>query len=298
MLVVRISGGLGNQMFQWAFGKALSLQYNTSVVYDLSFYRYTNDNVTARSYELNLFEASVIELDTEEYKIQPLPGSRLGRLQLMLDRIRGKKELIRIDESEYKVLLRSTLLRKSDLYFNGYWQNEDYFKFCDHKIRQAFTPRESLLSSDTVQSVITEIRNRNSVSIHFRRGDYVTDPKTAQYHGVCSLSYYEAAVNHITQKIRNPYFYIFSDDPAWVKKNFTLSYDHHIMEDKQYSSVIDMYLMSICQHHIIANSTFSWWGAWLNDSPQKLVIVPQRWFLDVIRNEEKKNIVPSSWVRL
>ncbi|MEM9830572.1 MAG: alpha-1,2-fucosyltransferase [Bacteroidota bacterium] len=212
--------------------------------------------------------------------------------------MRRDKYLIQIDEYHYKPILSSSFLRKYKWYFNGYWQNENYFKTYSQKILHDFTPKDNLFSS-TLEKDAADIQQCNAISIHFRRGDYVSNTKTAQHHGVCSIEYYMNAVQYVAKRVESPYFYIFSDDIDWVKSNFSLRYGNRVIEgNNQYNSFTDMYLMSLCKHHIIANSTFSWWGAWLGRNPDKIVITPQRWFADFSRNEEKKSIVPPDWIRL
>lgn len=300
MLVVRMSGGLGNQMFQYAFGKALSLRYQIPVAYDMSFYQRKEGNATLRSFELDVFKLSIQEADIGSFTFAPPPGSFLERLRFKINKAYKKNELVRIKESDYKILEALDDLKKFDLYLDGYWQDEKYFKPYEEAIRQGFAPNVNIASSlEAVKPVMADIKERNSVSVHFRRGDYITDPTTVQYHGACSAAYYQDAIAYIAQRVINPHFYLFSDDSEWVRENVSLPYSYQIIESQsQSSSFTDMYLMSICKHNIVANSTFSWWGAWLNKNLQKIVVAPQRWFADAVRDGEKKDIVPTRWVRL
>jgi len=136
--------------------------------------------------------------------------------------------------------------------------------------------------------------NTNSVSIHFRRGDYVTNPLTSQHHGVCSNKYYQDAISLLKSKISQPHFFLFSDEPEWLKTNVSLQEPFRIIDNNP--GYVDLYLMSNCKHNIIANSSFSWWGAWLNNNPDKIVIAPHKWF-----NEPGINtydLIPETWIRL
>ena len=133
--------------------------------------------------------------------------------------------------------------------------------------------------------------------MHIRRGDYVSNPTTNKLHGTCSLEYYHNAVDIIAAKVSNPHFFIFSDDHEWARNNFKIDYPltfvAHNNAGKNYE---DMRLMSLCKHHIIANSSFSWWGAWLGSNPKKIVCAPRGWFKDKSLNTN--DIIPSDWSRI
>ena len=144
-------------------------------------------------------------------------------------------------------------------------------------------------------SMLDNILKTTSISLHIRRGDYLT-PENAETHCLCSPSYYQNAIQYIVQRVENPHFFIFSDDITWVFDNFKMPYPYTIVNvNDSYTGYYDLELMRNCKHNIIANSTFSWWGAWLNENPNKIVIAPQRWFMN---QEEEIDIIPSSWVRL
>ena len=136
-----------------------------------------------------------------------------------------------------------------------------------------------------------------SVCIHIRRGDYVEDIITNQFHGVCNLDYYYRSIEYIASKIKNPYFFVFSDDPLWVKQNLILKYPcDYIDQNFGKKDYEDMRVISKCKHNIIANSSFSWWGAWLNINPNKIVIAPKNWFKSKAINT--KDLIPESWFKI
>ena len=140
------------------------------------------------------------------------------------------------------------------------------------------------------------IKSTNAVSIHFRRGDYVDQPETNKTHGTCTKEYYQKAVDLMASRIVNPHFFLFSDEPEWIKENFSTAIPStHVAG---YPGFIDMYLMGLCRHNIIANSSFSWWGAWLNINPDKIVIAPTQWFAIDEINNKAVDLVPSNWIRL
>jgi hypothetical protein len=181
-----------------------------------------------------------------------------------------------------------------DCYLHGYWQSELYFKSFERIIREDFTFREPLDERNSI--LAAEIHRTSSVSLHVRRGDYISDNKTSNIMGVCSLKYYQDAIKYISQKIDNPVFYIFSDDIEWVKRELIISFPCVYIDFNQQSvSYKDMQLMSLCKCNIIANSSFSWWGAWLNINPEKIVIAPNSWFCNGTNDQD---LIPYNWLRL
>jgi hypothetical protein len=181
-----------------------------------------------------------------------------------------------------------------NVYLEGYWQSEKYFKKVETLIRQEFQLR--VAPGDRVQELAGRIREGNSISIHIRRGDFASNPATNATHGVCPDDYYQRAVETIIRQMDDARFWIFSDDPEWVKGNITLNNPSCCVSDYHFRYYEDMYLMSCCRHHIIANSSFSWWGAYLGSDPGKIVIAPRSWFKkpDIITTD----LLPESWIQL
>jgi hypothetical protein len=181
-----------------------------------------------------------------------------------------------------------------DCYLAGYWQSEQYFREAAPAIHADFTFKS--LPANRNAELAEQIGQVNAVSLHVRRGDYVNNPKTNVVHGVCSLDYYRDAVRHVASRVENPYFFIFSDDMAWVKEHLKMDlpcqYVDHNCGAESYN---DMRLMSLCRHHIIANSSFSWWGAWLNRNPDKIVVAPKKWFAN---DKNISDLFPAGWVIL
>ena len=180
-------------------------------------------------------------------------------------------------------------------YLVGYWQSEKYFSDIEHIIREEFSFKDE--PDDMNKKILRQIRGANAVSVHIRRGDYVTDPGTAKVHGTCPPDYYRQALALIERKIPAPHFFIFSDDIAWVRQNLkSRSPAFFVDHNQQRQDYEDLRLMSGCRHHIIANSTFSWWGAWLAANPNKIVIAPKKWFNDPTVSTH--HLIPPSWVKL
>ncbi|MDP2842304.1 MAG: alpha-1,2-fucosyltransferase, partial [Acetobacterium sp.] len=188
------------------------------------------------------------------------------------------------------------ILTMSDsVYLDGYWQSEKYFSNIADIIRNEFAV--TLPQTDKNMELAQQIISCESVSLHVRRGDYVTDEKTNTIHGTCDLDYYKRCIERLTHKIHHPCFFIFSDDPEWAEQNLKITHPAtfvcHNGPEKNYE---DLRLMSQCRHHIIANSSFSWWGAWLGQYPDKLVLSPQKWFNE--KNFNTKDLTPSTWQQL
>jgi hypothetical protein len=191
---------------------------------------------------------------------------------------------------------KDALEQKNNTYFEGFWQTEKYFKEIENELRKEFTIVKPL--SDYSRSISDNIKNTNAISLHVRRTDYVTHSATNEFHGICSPQYYKDAIDYVVNKVESPHFFIFSDDYDWVTENFkNLKYPVNFIKNGPEKNHEDLTLMSECKHHIIANSSFSWWGAWLNPKKEKIVIGPKQWF----KNSPKANTVdlfPTGWIRL
>lgn len=179
-----------------------------------------------------------------------------------------------------------------DCYLMGYWQSEKYFGANPQTVRDDFKFRQDLSGENS--RLAEEIRNTQSVSLHIRRGDYASDPKTRKVVSLCSLDYYRKAIEYVATRTDNPSFYVFSDDMKWVRENLPIRFPcTYVEHNRQEESYRDMQLMSLCRNNVIANSTFSWWGAWLNSRPDKVVVAPRRWFT---RGSSGGDLIPASWV--
>ena len=177
----------------------------------------------------------------------------------------------------------------------GYWQSYRYFADAADKIRQELTPRDPMEPGNA--AVAAEIDAVEAVSLHVRRGDYVTNAGAAPFHGLCSLDYYRAAVNHVRARVGAPHLFIFSDDHDWARDNLRFDLPTtYVVANPPDRGFRDMQLMARCRHHITANSSFSWWGAWLNPRHDKIVVAPQAWFADP--KIDTRDLIPQGWTRL
>lgn len=292
MIISKIIGGMGNQMFQYAAGRALSLEHGQALRLDVSGfanYGLHNGFMLQQVFDIQ----SDIADESEVRSILGWPFSPRIRKQMArkcLTLFRGKGFIV----EPYYHYWSGIKNVPPDCYLDGYWQSEKYFRDVASVIRADFTFKTPLTNQNAENAEY--IAQRNSVSLHIRRGDYATNPNTNATHGLCSLDYYRMAIEYVAARIESPYFFIFSDDIAWVKENLKINvHCQYIDHNHGIESYNDMRLMSLCQHHIIANSSFSWWGAWLNPSPHKIVVAPQKWFAN---KNDVKDLFPQGWVPL
>ena len=284
MIIIEISGGLGNQMFQYALGQKF-ISMGKEVKYDLSFY---NDRVqTLRQFELDIFDLDCPVASNSEL-------SRFGKGNSLKSRLKQKigwdKE--KIYEENLDLGYQPRIFELDDIYLSGYWQSELYFKDIREQILSIYRLPEEM--NEKSRKFLLRIKEDNSVSIHVRRGDYLNKENYRVYGGICTNCYYKKAIEYMRKSIDNPKFYIFTNDSEWAKMQFKEN-DMEVVEcNNRNNSYLDMFLMSSCKANIIANSTFSWWGAWLNSGQEKLVIAPKKWF----NNHEINDIVCESWIKI
>ena len=294
MIVVQITGGLGNQMFQYAAGRALSLKKNTDLILNIQHF----DDIAEKKDLINRdFELGIFGLDK---KVRKNPF--INYLKTNSNFLKRIYYLIRKKLINFSFFYEGNLEHKNEFHFlgksvylQGYFQSEKYFKDYRKELLSDFNFPEDINSEN--KRLLNLINKNSSVSIHIRRGDYINNKLTNSVHGVLPKSYFEDAVKIILSKVSNPYFFIFSDDPEWVKNNFKLEVPFEIISHNQGNqSYIDMYLMSCCDHNIVANSSFSWWGAWLNKNPEKIVIGTKNWFIDP--EKQRNDIMCESWIKI
>lgn len=285
MIYTRIRGGLCNQLFQYCIARALADRLGVDLGLDVREY---NEN---SAFEMGLHRFNL----RAEYNPDGLiKHKKDGRLSYVWDVLLGNQKHV---YHEPHLRFDNTAISKPDgTYFKGYWQTEKYFKDSKEQIAKDLEIIEA--PSEQNVSVLQEIDGCTAVSLHIRRGDYISNAGYNAAHGTCDLAYYARAVAHLIERFgKDIVVFAFSDDPKWVSENLRLpvqiQYMGHNSSKKNYE---DLRLMSYCKHHIIANSTFSWWGAWLNQDPNKVVIAPQVWFADPkISNPD---ILPSEWMTI
>ena len=284
MIITKLSGGLGNQMFQYAIGRHLAIKNKSSLQLDLSELLRRDENI---SYTFRDFELGVFSL-----RNTIKPKLKHNRLILKLYNSVFTPRIIAEDGFNYH---KEVLKAKGNLMLSGYWQTEKYFKEIESVIRKDFIFSQKPSKSNL--TILKEIIDTNSVSIHFRRGDYLTNHSAMTMHETCSKDYYRKGIGLIRKNIQDPHFFIFSDEINWVKENFEMAGRHTFIDDnKGKQSFEDMRLMAACKHNIIANSSFSWWGAWLNSNINKTVIAPLKWFKN--NTIDTSDLIPARWIKI
>lgn len=297
MIIVKLKGGLGNQLFQYAMARRLAYVNNVPLKLDIVS-GYENDD-HGRKYCLNNLniQEDVATLD-EVFRIIKKGRIRKKLFKLFERKFKPYHKRHYLIERHYKfdpVILNIRATKR--VYLDGYWQSEKYFKDIEDIIRREFKVRYEPYGKN--QLIIQQILNCNSVSLHIRRGDNVTHQASKKIYKVPSMEYYNVAVEKLKESLQKPHFFIFSDDLEWAQKNMKLSYQTtfvtHNGDENNYE---DLRLMSFCKHHIIANSSFSWWGAWLSDYSHKIVIAPEEWVKKPFLHIQNKDLIPSSWIRI
>lgn len=273
MIIAHLVGGLGNQLFQYAAARRLAHVHNAALKLDISAF----EKYHLHAYHLNHF--NIIENIAAADDIEKITDNN--------DDCQGSLIL------ETAFPFNSGILHLPDnVYLQGYWQSEKYFADIKHIIIREFTVKHGMNSKN--RKMADRINNCASVSVHIRRGDYVNNPQTNSVHGTCGMEYYQRCIAQVAQAIAEPHFFIFSDDPQWTIKNIKPDYPVTLIDfngpERDYE---DLRLMSMCKHNIIANSTFSWWAAWLNPNPQKLIYAPERWFL--AEKIDPSDLIPANW---
>jgi len=283
MIIIKLEGGLGNQMFQYALGRNLSLIHGTPLKVDYSYLKQSNQS--GRSLRIDNFKTLLHEVTKKEV------SDHTSFFQKILDVIRLKKKTV-VEKSN---MFDPNILLQNNGYFVGHWNNLKYFKENEKVIRDDFKIKNSF--GECAKIYENQINSSlNSASIHIRRGDYVSIKKIQEKHGLLPISYYENAMNIIIEKYADTTFFVFSDDIEWAKQNLSQKYPLVFVSNPAIQDYEELILMSVCKHNIIANSTFSWWAAYLNNNPGKIVISPRNWFTNPQNN--KNDIIPSTWIQI
>ena len=291
MIIIKLAGGIGNQMFQYAVGKQLSLKLGVDLKLDISWFATQN----LRSYALGKFDIAENFAFPEEVAL--LATQKEETLKHVLGRmLRIPQNFTPTHIHEKHFQFDPEIINLPDgVYLDGYWQSEKYF-----------TNIEDVLRKELVVKIPQEGKNKElaelmasceSVSLHIRRGDYVSNSIASSVLGTCNLDYFYRCIEQLALTVNSPHFFIFSDEPEWARDNLKIphptTFVDHNGPDKDYE---DLRLMSQCKHHIIANSSFSWWGAWLCNNPDKIIFAPRKWFS--IEEHNTKDLIPDNWYRI
>lgn len=273
MIVVKLIGGLGNQMFQYATAKALALEKKQKLYIDTSAFK---------NYDLHAYGLHHFNIKAKEYKQK----SKWYR------KIKNKLKLVtNYKEASFRFNPELFKIKTKDTFLYGYFQSEDYFLNHRTTLLEDFKITSKLKKETEV--LLNNISKTNAVSIHIRRGDFLQH----DVHNTSKADYYNTAMQCIEDKIEQPTYYLFSDDIEWVKNNFKTNFKAVFVDfNDALTGFEDLKLMSHCQHNIVANSSFSWWSAWINTNPDKIVIAPKKWFNG--DQYDYTDVVPKSWIKI
>jgi hypothetical protein len=269
------NGGLGNQMFQYAFYLRIKKEH------PISFFLFNIKNSQGAHWGF--------ELDNVFFIDSTKQTSAFSKMERHCPLFNNAYYLVKQDNC-FEYVPQICELNHFFIQYDGYWQNAEYFKPIEQQVRSAFSFRKTRLNDET-KKIKFFIDGTNSVSVHVRRGDYI---QHSIDFGLCSKEYYENAISLMRKNIDNPFFYIFSDDIEWAKQNIKCDNSVYVDWNSSSESWQDMYLMSCCKHNIIANSSFSWWGAWLNNNVNKKVIAPSPW----VNTFSEYDFIPNNWIRI
>ena len=296
MIRVFLRGGLGNQMFQYAAGLALVERNKDELILDATFLldRWPRRNFTYRNYALDVFDLKPrFTLLSRAARALPLPGVWMG-LDLLTIGIRNAIGTGKFVGEKSLKFDPAILENKGNVTLFGFWQDERYFREVERDVRGAFVFKDEL--NGEAAEIAKEMGEWDSISVHVRRGDYVKTAVVAKQMGGTDIDYYARAVELITKKAGRPKIFVFSDDVEWCRENLKFSQPVAFVpaEIGGRSGSTHMQLMSLSKHNVITNSTFSWWAAWLNRNPEKMVVAPKKWFADGTYAE----IVPEAWTKI
>jgi len=293
MKVIKLWGGLGNQMFQYAFGRAITNNCESELFFYQLDHTSDKDNLDILKFNVNII---FLKKDILKKHILFLDSLLLYRVE--------RKILQILPFLDRNITIEPTLSYNEKIknnhtstIYDGYWQSYKYFANINDEILNEFEIREGFIQNS---SLFKEIENSNSVSIHFRRGDYLLK-KNKEVYASCERNYYFAAIKEISDKVNNPHFFVFSNDLPMAQKELTsLCNAKMVFVDNSKvdnGNLEDFLLMTKCKHNIIANSTFSWWAAWLNRNKEKVIIAPKKWYNGTL-NDTTNDLIPKTWIRI
>lgn len=280
MIISQLTGGMGNQMFQYSCGFAVAQRLKVPHKY----YFESFEGNTPRSFELGCFTISSEKATTAEItKVRDVTPFTL---------LRNSTHIYKEPHFEYD---KNIMTVSDQTELQGYWQSDKYFSPYENELKKQFLFSKPLTRRN--KELLEKYAKNTLVSLHVRRGDYVSNAAAHQFHGLTTLDFYKTAVSVLLKKFKNVVFLIFSDDPQWVQDNLQdTGKCIFVTWNQGAQSYNDLHLMSKCHHHILANSSFSWWGAWLSNHSPHIVIAPKKWFNDFTINTS--DLLPSSWIRL
>ncbi|MDE2598245.1 MAG: alpha-1,2-fucosyltransferase [Rhodocyclaceae bacterium] len=287
-VVVRLIGGLGNQMFQYAAARALSLKIDADVALDLSWFGTDPDRQYA------LAPLSIQASLAEPMATPNRSNSFWTRVARRLGLPRHERNMSVFSEASFRYDPRFETLQ-APVFLDGYFQSEKYFRQYRDQLLKELCPHGNPSQSNA--RMLEEIRSKGAICLHIRRGDYVSNAAANAYHGMCSLDYYQAGLDIVAPTLANPHCFVFSDDPNWVRENFRPAVPMTLVDiNGPGEAHEDLRLMAACSRFVIANSSLSWWGAWLSRADEKMVVAPARWFQT--SQNDTRDLLPEGWLKV
>ena len=289
-VIARIEGGLGNQLFQYAAARSLADRLGCDLALDLRGLVENGD----RPFQLDVYRIRASVASSQQ--LQGLPdwrSSRWGRIRANLSQFAPAFLSFPVFWPRSFAFDRRFEQIGRPVYLVGYWQSEKYFAWNRTRLLQDI---QLLVPLPANTHLLEDIRNNHCVALHIRRGDYVSNTAAAQFHGLCDMAYYHAAINALKARFPDIHVFVFSDEPAWARANLVLDVPtRYVDANPPDQAHVDLELMRQCRHHVIANSSFSWWGAWLGETPAQVVYAPERWFADPAT--DTADVVPARWIQ-
>lgn len=296
MIIVKLVGGHSNQLFQYAAARRLSHHLGSKLCMDLSWFKEeVPQGDTRRFYELDVYSIEQNLIGSNKFALVHDDAANLKTKIYPITKGFFKPRIKLYREPSHR-FDKHVLKLPDNTYLDGFWQNEKYFIDIRPTLLKELEPTNALTSKN--KQYLKDIRSSNAIAIHVRRGDYVDNIMANKFHGVMPTQYYYAALKYLKTRAvaKKLKLFIFSNDIKWCQKNLQFS-DPTVFVEGNKKGSDDMRLMKHCKHNVLANSSFSWWGAWLNENPTKIVIAPKQWFQDKKANAETE-IIPKSWIRL
>jgi hypothetical protein len=289
-VVIRLVGGMGNQMFQYAAARAVALRCGSGLSLDLSWFGTVSD----RRYALSPFGIHARLLGKTATNALPIRyWKRLARR--LIGRVDDRWRGLPVFREKHFHFDPAVLNISEPVYLEGYYQSEKYFADFRGIIASDFRVIDP--PSVAAHKMLEIIASHDAICLHVRRGDYVTNSKANAFHGLCPLEYYRKGLQIVSDGLADPHCFVFSDDPEWVRMNLKINLPVTLVDihgpERAHD---DLRLMASCKHFVIANSSLSWWGAWLGDSPGKRVVAPLEWFRNT--GNDTKDLIPGSWTRI
>ncbi len=292
MFYIKLQGGLGNQLFQYAFGLAASRETGLTFALDISRFGKEGAKYTPRHYQLDNFNVTA--------PVLPLPESE--KFHTLAPRL-VRKIKDRLNRQNDHIFNANKLQVKDGQYIEGLWQSDKYFKKHADEIREEFSLKKPY--GIEAQAIADQIQKLNSegietILVHVRRGDFVTNQASLSLLGILDNEYFSLGIDTIAAKLGSnapKHIFVATEDPEWVKQNIKFKYDVTVISRPGIQDFEEITLMSLCKHFVISNSTFSWWSAWLSNNPKKMIVAPKIWMRGK-PEVETHDLVPAEWIRI